>query len=144
MDAQKIVRIKSNENHLLEVTLEDVLSLIQAGEKYSWSILWMEAVSKVNMGIQDIEERIKTLEKGLIIDWAELKTLSGSLSQVIEILIIGDPDINNIRKYESDQLMYVNCRYVLELIDSSYWEICSKDVKLLSDILSNFPTATEI
>lgn len=121
------------------VTLQDILSEISNGDQFVWSILYFYGDgSLVTKSIMDFESEIKNLEKGLILKWKDLNELADCFYDVWGILIIGCENKENIIRYETDKKMYETCDIVIEMIDSSYWEVFSKDELLLRKLTEKF------
>ena len=145
MVTQKAIRIYGDSHKTyLDISLHDILAIVKDGEKYSWSILWLQAIGEIEQGVVSLEDEIKKREEGLIVDWSELQKLSLSLDQVIEILLIGDWDRSKLHKYGSDQELYNSCEMVMELIDSTYWEVDLKDESMRLNLLAHFKNAIEL
>ncbi len=132
----KAVKIKGDESQILSASLKDVLSCINCGENLYWGLLWVEAVAELGRreSIIDLEKNINKSEKATIVGWIELLNLSTEIIQAIDLLIIGDGRCSNIRKYPKNEDMYLNCDYTIELIDSSYWIIHTKDDVFLKNV----------
>ena len=78
-----------------------------------------------------------------MLDWKELFELSNRFNQIIEVLIIGDHDSANLHRYSTDVEMHKKCNYTLELVDSSYWIVTSKDENSIRRMESTLVGATE-
>lgn len=120
--------LKGDNEKILDLELSDILKLIPDGSDYQWKILWIEAVSKQNddLDIISLEKKVKI--NGLKLSFKELKILSSKLYQIIEFVLVGKKDdIDKINKSLSDNLMKRESDFFIELIDSSYWEITSKN-----------------
>jgi hypothetical protein len=127
---------------VLSISLKDILSLLKKtdSEGYSWGILWFDAI--VNdlfpFDLSAFEKEIN-IENGVKrCSFQELLELSKSIGQGINILVVGDPSKYNVKKYEDDELMKEKCKIVLELVDSSYWEV-STDSPYRFDELTSLP-----
>lgn len=132
------VKIYGNDKEILSVTLVDVLKCITDGNDCKWSILWLEAIGNPgSKSMLDLEKEIRSSEKGLLIEWQDLFELSKSFDQVIEIILIGDKDISNLKRYDSEDEMYLKCEYTIELVDSSYWIMHAKNSASLELIKNN-------
>jgi len=125
----KSIKIDGSDNEILSVTLNDVLYCLEEGEKKKWGLLWLDAVvvSGEKGSLIEKDSEINKSKTAWIISWKELIKLSSQIYQSINLLIIGDNYISNIKKYSTDENMYENCGYTIELIDSSYWIIHSDD-----------------
>jgi hypothetical protein len=132
------VKIYGNNVQLLSIKLTNILECIDNGDEYKWSILWLDAIGDLKgKPILDLEKEIRDSENGLSIEWDDLVQLSREFDQVIEILIIGDKDASIIKRYDSDEEMHSKCQYTIELLDSSYWIVHSKNSDSLKGIRNN-------
>ena len=122
------------------IELRDVLDEINNGDEFYWSILglWMTGDLGLGQSVLDLENRIKNLENGLFISWEDLNDLAKKIWQTIEISVIGCKDKKLLLRYEDDQEMYETCDIVIQMIDSSYWEIFSKDERLVNRLAEKF------
>jgi hypothetical protein len=130
------IKINGDDNEILSVTLKDVLSCIDQGEKVIWGILWLDVTInlRVDGSIADSDYDINRSETATIVTWEQLTELSSQINQAINLLIIGDKTKSDIIKYSTDEEMYKNCDYTIELIDSSYWIIHSKNDFFIKNI----------
>lgn len=145
MNKFKVIQIDGNDSEILSVSLKDILDNIENGEEFNWSILWLQATGDLkNKPIIEFEKEIKKSEAGYIISWNDLNELSEGFFQVIEILLIGDSIISNIKRYSEDHHMYNSCDFTIELVDSSYWLIHSKKLKTLEKIKATLPGVKEL
>jgi hypothetical protein len=126
--------LKGNNKSNLSISFSNVLSKIRNGQEYKWKILYLEATTETDLDIIDLEEKIRESELGYLISWEDLVMLSNQIYQTIEVLLIGDMHLHNLKRYVSENEMYLNCNFCFELVDSSYWEISCKDVAILNEI----------
>lgn len=142
----KAVKIKGNDDKVLSVELKDVIMCIENGSQTNWGLLWIEAVAELDDGqsIVAFEHRVNQSAKATIFSWAELLKLSTQIIQTKEILFIGAVKKSNIKRYDSDGLMYVSCNYTVELLDSSYWEVHSDDDAFIRNLYNKLPGVEEI
>ncbi len=120
---RKII-IHGDDSSILSVRLEDILNCFERKkDEVFWELLWVyvTTVQEVDCDIVKFEEEINESKRGKLISLDSILNLSSKIDQAIELLVIGDSNIENIRKYEGDNLMYENCEYIIELVDSSYW-----------------------
>lgn len=136
----KGIRILDKKNNTVSVELPDILQEIHNGNLLSWSILYLEATGHLGEGqsITDFEKLIKYSKKGLFITWDNLNALSHKFYDLMHIIIIGSKDDALLRRYEKDQEMYETCDVVIEMFDSSYWEIFSKNEDLINRLAAKF------
>jgi hypothetical protein len=131
------IRITNEESEVLSIELKDILGSIGDGHQYNWSILWLEFTGDIGKSVPDFEAEIKKSPNGLRIDWNDLLDLSKKINQTIELILIGSGEPSRLRRYGIDEEMYSSCEYVIELIDSSYWIIHSKNASLLKRFKNN-------
>lgn len=136
----KGIRILDKKNKIVSVEMPDILNEINDGTQFYWSILHLYASGNLGEGksIPIFEEQIKNAQKGLFISWNELNSLSYKFYDLMDILIIGCKDKSLVHRYESDREMYEMCDIVIEMIDSSYWEVFSKDNALIDRLAIKF------
>jgi len=134
------IRIKDQKNGILSVELKDILGMIRNGNLLHWSILWLQASGDLGEGESMIlfEKKIAQNDKGLLISWEDLNSLSNKFYQVIEICIIGCKDKNLLVRYQNCDMMYENCDIVIEMIDGSFWEIHSKSDFFINNLKNRF------
>lgn len=123
----KGIRIYDSVGEVVRVTLPVILEEVENGNLYHWSILFLDAMGDLgeDKSIPVFQEQIYESEKGFFIGWQELDDLSKKFYQVIDIDLLGCKDISLTKRYKSDREMYETCDIVIQMIDSSYWEIFS-------------------
>jgi len=136
----KGIQISDKKNNLVSVELPDILVEISEGNSLNWSILYLYAVGHLdlNQSMPNFEEQIRNSNKGFLISWDDLNKLSKQFWDLIDITIIGCKDKILIKRYENDEEMYQKCDIVIEMIDSGYWQIFSRDPKLINKLLKKF------
>lgn len=134
------IRIYDNINDVVSVNLSDILEEIENGNLYTWSILFLDATGNLgeNKSMPLFEDYIRESEKGFFIDWDDLKILAKKFTQVIDIDLLGCKNIDLIKRYKSDREMYETCDIVIQMIDSSYWEIFSINNNLIDKFSTKF------
>lgn len=134
------IRISDNINNVVNVTLIDILQEIMNEEIHYWSILFLDAIGDLGdkKSIPEFENQILESEKGIFISWKELCNLAKKFEQIIDITILGCKDLESIRRYDIEQEMYESCDIVIEMVDSSYWEIFSKDKSIINRLAAKF------
>lgn len=131
-----------DKDKVLSVSLDDILSLLKKtdSEGYSWGILWFDAI--VNdlfpFDLLAFEKEINKEGNVKVCSFQELLELSKGIRQGLNILVVGDPNKDNVKRYENDELMKEECKIVMELVDSSYWEV-STDSPYRFDELASLP-----
>lgn len=138
----KGLKINGDDSDILSVRLEDLLNCYDRNEgDIFWGLLWLDVVMRPEVGynVLELENEINNSDFGKEISLEKLLEFCSQISQAINILVVGDKDQNNIRKFEVDELMYAKCKYVLELVDSSYWIVHSNNSAFLDNILEKIP-----
>lgn len=136
----KGIRISDKKNNIVAVELPDILMEISNGKSLYWSVLYLYATGDLgkNQSIQDLEKQINSSKKGLLISWDELNSLSKKFWDLMDITIIGCKDLSLIHRYTNAQKMQEACDTVIEMVDSGYWEIFSKNEKLLEKLVQKY------
>lgn len=137
----KGIRIEGEKKgRILSVALPDILEKIHNGNDLFWSIMFLEGIGNLGRDISMpvFEKQILESEKVFFIDWIDLVALAKKFHQIIWITIIGCKDRSFLRRYENDQDMFEACDIVIELIDSGYWEVFSKDMNLIGLLAAKF------
>jgi hypothetical protein len=136
----KGIRISDAINNVISVEIKDILEESQNGHLFYWSILFFYGSGHLDRGksIVTFAEDIRKNERGFPLTWDELMELIKCFYDVWDITIIGSKDPLLIRKFDSDQEMYESCDIVIEMIDSSYWEVFSKDGNLINRLDAKF------
>ena len=134
------IRINDSNEGIINVKLFDILKTIPNGESYYWSILFLDAFGiidedKPNPGFSN---QISAMENGYLISWDDLSRLAKSIEQIISILIIGCKDQKLLVRYVNDQTMYETCDFAIEMIDSAFWEVFSKNKDFILKLAAKF------
>ena len=116
------------------------LQIIENGNLFYWSILWLEASGNLgeNNSIISLEKNIANSKDGLLIKWEDLILLSNKFDQIIELSIIGCKDKNLLKRYKIFEETYKICDIEIEMIDGSFWEVYSKDLDFINKIKEKF------
>jgi|JI9StandDraft_1071089.scaffolds.fasta_scaffold19090_4 hypothetical protein len=136
----KGIRISDKKNNIVSVELPDILREIPDGNSLCWSILYLYATGGLgeNQSIPALEEQIKNSERGLFISWNELNSLTRKFWDLMDITIIGCKDKSLLRRYANDVKMRETCDIVIEMIDSGYWEVFSKNEALINRLAKQY------
>ena len=108
-----------------DISFIDILSLIKYPEKYHWKIVWIYAFYYPS-NLVYLEDKINS-SKGYDIKLEDLKKLIESVGQLIELILIGDKGIIEDYSIEKEEEIKNKYDFFIEYVDSSYWEIFSKD-----------------
>ena len=103
-----------------------------------WRLFNLLAVGKLDkVKIIDLEKLVSNSENGYEIDFSFLEELAVGLDDIQEILITGSSLYSrNLNITGKDA--YENFDYWLELVDSSYWEVFSKNESFIKLVKSEF------
>lgn len=134
------IRILDTEDRVVSVNLKDILDEIERGESLHWSILFFDGMGQLKDGksINDFVEEIDSAERGFFITWNDLNALAKCMQQIRDITIIGCKDLDDIRRHDQEQEMYENRDIVIEMCDTSFWEVFSKDENLIKNLKAKF------
>ncbi|WP_149526255.1 hypothetical protein [Sphingobacterium hotanense] len=134
-------RIKvSDGTDILEVNLLDILNFLSLKENICWCLVWVEGFGNLrNHSIIEFEQEVNKSNTPKLIDLAGLIELSKEKLQFINLLLIGDENVQNIQTcYENQINIEPIVQYRIELLDSSYWLIETSDESFIKNILENF------
>lgn len=134
------IRILDEKYGAISVSLQDILVEVSDGNIYQWSILFFYGSGRLGNGktIPAFEKEVNHLERGLFVDWEELKSLASRFDQIIDISVLGCKDKEKILRYQIDQDKYESCDFVIEMIDSGCWEIFSSDIDFINRLAKKF------
>jgi len=134
------IRIWDKNSFGINVDLTEILKMVVGGEFYHWSILFLDVIGFLGEGRSnpDFANRIFESAKGFFISWEDLNLMATKCEQVIDITIIGCKDKKLLVRYDEDQQMYETCDIVIEMLDSTCWEIFSKDDKIIQNLAKKF------
>ena len=135
----KGIRILDKKENIVCVELSDIFEEIQDGKEFNWSILYIDAIGHLKgRSISDFEDEIIESDRGLFITWDELNQLSKKLREIYGIIVLGDANKKSLRRYQEDQEMYETCDVVIEIVDSAFWQVFSKDASLIDRLSKKF------
>jgi hypothetical protein len=136
----KGVRILDKKNRMVSVELSNILKEINNGDQFKWSILYLQTTGNLGKGrsVPVFEKEIIDAKNGLFITWKDLNELSQRFWDLMNITLIGCKYLDLLRRYENDQEMYETCDIAIEMVDSNYWEVFSKDQNLICNLHAKF------
>lgn len=136
----KGIRVSDKKNRIVCVELPDIIKEVRNGNLLHWSILYLYASGHLDneKSISEFEQQIIHSENGYFITWEELNSLSHKFWDLMDITLIASKDITLLKRYQCDQDMYENCDIVIEMLDSGFWEIFSKDEQFINRLTSKF------
>lgn len=116
--------------------LSHLIDLLPDRPGITWSIMWIWAVlnPECEFDYLAFEKKVNESYTGIQMSIREMKCFLNSASQIIDILILGDIELKNIRRYGSDGEMYSKCDYVIEISDGFLYEIHSTDFEFIEKI----------
>lgn len=125
----KAIKINGEDSDVVSVQLKDILNCMNQGGEAFWGIMWFEVIADLSdeQSVLDLENRINKSNSGMSVSWEELLKLSEQIQQSINLIIVGDQKSSNIMRYDTEEQMYDNCDYVIEMLDSSYWTVHSNN-----------------
>ena len=134
------IRILDKNKRVVSVKLQDILEEVHHGELFHWSILSFEGSGHLKDGksIPVFRKEIRESERGLLVKWDELIALASTFWEVEDMLIIGCKDPTLISQYEEEKDMYDTCDIVINMFDSCYWEVFSKDKAFILRLATKF------
>ncbi len=134
------IRILDGKDNVLEPTLSDILEEISDGQGLHWTILFLDGTPNPGQGsfLTNYESQINDSKNGLSIRWEDLVLLSRKFLKMFEATILGCKDVSLLRRYESEKEMYETCDVVIDLIDCAFWEVYSKNGKILNNLKKKF------
>ena len=129
----KGIRVLDEEGGVVCVELPDILGEIKDGEEFNWSILYVYVVGDLGEGIllSEFEQSVNQSERGLFISWDELNKVSLKFFDIYDVIILGCRNAELLRRYKRDQEKYETCDICIEMFDSCFWEVFSKDKSLI-------------
>jgi hypothetical protein len=136
----KKIRISDTTHNNTLISLKHVLEQIACGPSLFWSIIYLDATGKLNteLSIADLQLQVQQNPNGLHLTWDKLQWLADQHLDIIDISLIGCTDLSLLHKYQSNEEMYAASDIVIELFDSSYWEVYSAHEELLESLTTRF------
>lgn len=132
----KGIEVYINQNEETEVWFPEILKQISDGESFLWSVLFIDAWRDDNGEKSSV--KVHGLERGLILNWNDLNAFTSNLFNLLEAVVIGCKNEKYLRDYEDEQEMFETCDITINNIDGCYWEIFSKDDKLITHLAAKF------
>ncbi len=136
----KGIRIEDKINRVVSVKLPDILEEIKNGHDFHWAMIELYAtfLPPGTLFTEEEEKHIEESDTGLPISWERLKTFSRTIHQEIDLLIIASKNTKLLYNYYDDTKMYETCDIVVEMIDSNFWQVFSKDEELINRLAKKF------
>lgn len=136
----KGIRILDKKGSFSSVNLYDILKVVKSGPQLQWSIafLYTDGEYEDEMINPEFEDQINDSENGISISWADLTTLSQKDLNLSDITLAGAQNKEDLIRYIQNSEMYGACEIVIEKVDGNYWEVFSKDEKLINVLAQEF------
>lgn len=131
----KGIKISDRMDHIVTVKLQDILEEIPNGDQLYWGVLYVYGMGE---SILELEKKVNHTEQLYILTWKGLNELASRFYQVFDILIMGCKNKEKLIRYGDDREMYQNSDISIEMVDSGFWEVFSKDEGLISRLASKF------
>lgn len=139
---RKGIKLTGNADTVLSVKLSDILNCLDNGDRYKWAIFWVSGTGNlIGKSMLDFEDEINNSSSGYFLDWIDLKSLSTSFDQLIDLVLIGDNRKENISKNRSDEEIRYSNNIFIELIDSTYWMVHSDNMIFIECLINTVPGA---
>lgn len=137
----KGLKIHNGDGNLFLTGLSKVMKCINDGDEFFWSIMYFEGVgdlSEYGMNVVELETAARESSTGVEVDWETLAAMASKLQEIIDIILIGCRQREQIRRFDDDLEMYRSCEYVIELFDSSYVLVHSFDECFIDCLATSF------
>lgn len=136
----KGIRISDKKKRIVEVELNTILKELYEGAAYSWAIhvFQINGYKGIDFTVVDWQNRIKGPSIDKKIGWPELCALGNDVFQFIELILVGSKNPENNRWIQEPKEMYETPDVYIEMFDSSYWEVFSKDHDFINRLAHKF------
>jgi hypothetical protein len=131
------LKLHGSEREFLNINLYDILNALRIGRNLKWSVLAIQASGNLEIPMQAFENQVNRSDRGLLIGWTELLKLSERFDQITNILLIGNKKAAALRRYDTEEEMRSSVDVVIELVDSSFWELHSRLNHVLDEMESS-------
>ena len=119
----------------LIVNLDSVLLNIQDND-FFWSILDFDGIGPFpnEMPIDEFCKKVLNQDHGFLFSWQELVIFSKIIYDCYNCIIVAVKNLEDLDRIKITNNNYENCMLVLELFDSTYWNINIKNNSFVKDI----------
>lgn len=143
------IEISDDTSESLSISLEDILRCFNHKDEYHWVLLWIDGlITKKGIdtilgyqSVVDFETAVNKSKKGIKMPLDDIQTIDSSTDQILNLLLLSDKNIKNIKRFKQDEEMYDKCSSVIELVDGAYWEICTDNNEFVDNIFQNLKEA---
>lgn len=134
------IRILDSSNDVVCVHLNDILKELYAGGTYQWSIQAIEinGYKGIDDSVLNIEKEARFSELGRSISWTDLCALGNDVFQFIELVLVASKNLENNTQLEELKKKHANPDIYIEMFDSSYWEVFSKEHSFIDRLSKKF------
>ena len=126
-------------SRFLTVTLADVLPCLHPPQGVQWRLWNLEAWSSQDWAIEGLaseayEQAVLESPSGLPTTLLLIQQLAQAPAQLVNLLLLGSLDVANLPNHRHSEKvhLYAACEYVIEVFDSSYLIVHSKDEAFLA------------
>lgn len=125
----KGIRIADKKEGVVSAEIQDILSEIDKPQDLFWSILYMQVYRYYGPEprIVDLEEEAGKNPNGLQIPWKRLVSLAKHTVQFEDLILIGCKNQEKLVRKKRAANQHECVDVYIEMFDSSYWEVFSKD-----------------
>lgn len=137
----KGLKIDNSDGNLFLTGLLKVMKCLDDGDEFYWSILYFEGVgdlSEFGWNVLELDAAARESSVGVEVEWETLAAMAEKLREILDIILIGCRQREQIRRFDDDLEMNRSCEYVIELFDSSYALVRSYDDHFLECLARTF------
>jgi len=122
------IRFYGTSKDIINIKLIEILNILNDFKKSRtvfWKLLWLDGFGKVkNKSIQTIEEQLNN-SNGLPIVFKDLYLFCSESIRLNNFLLIGDNNSQLVNNLSLNNYKNAKVDFVIELFDSSFWELSS-------------------
>jgi hypothetical protein len=109
-----------------------------------WGETWLTAKPDSDLNVLELEERVQSMPRGVVMDWPAMSELLSNLNQVIDGTFIGCRDPDAVPTYPGTGLdkVHRNQDLVVTADDSSFWWV-SGETSVTAPLRHAFPHAEQ-
>lgn len=122
------------------IDLNDILKEVYEGGRYYWTILVFQinGYKGIDQRVLDLQDEVEKLEMGQQVSWSDLSAMGNDVFQFIELILVGSKNLENNRWIQEPKVRYETPDIYIEMFDSSYWEVFSKDHAFINRLAHKF------
>ncbi|MDN3505429.1 MAG: hypothetical protein P0S95_07635 [Rhabdochlamydiaceae bacterium] len=136
----KGIKVFDNINGYISVELKDIVKYIPFEDFTKCVLLEINAIGNIgdNPTNKELEQKVFDSKMGLDFFWGELKRLALRYTQIIDMTLVVGKDRGKIHFYKTDEDLYKNCEFCLQMIDSSFWVVVAKNNRIIDELEQRF------